>query len=137
MERRQLDGDVGNGGWMRREASAEGLKIGQSASIEFGVDGLGELGLAGTIVSKRQQPDHSAACLLLAVTGQQRFEGALIGAAREELLTIDQVEQGHWLAAQGMDDVAVIDHMAVLAAGMRPTAAQRHQRRRAEEAFEP
>src|SRR5690348_10304867 len=96
MQRRQLE--VGNGGWMRREASAEGLKIGQSASIEFGVDGLGELGLAGTIVSKRQQPDHSAACLLLAVTGQQRFEGALIGAAREELLTIDQVEQRHWLA---------------------------------------
>jgi hypothetical protein len=28
-------------------------------------------------------------------------------------------------------------HMAVLAAGMRPTAAQRHQRRRAEKAFQP
>src|SRR6267143_2938737 len=68
--------------------------------------------------------------------GQQRFEGALIGAVREELLTIDQVEQGHWLAAQGMDDVPVIDDVAMLAAGMRPPAAQRHQRRRAEEAFE-
>src|SRR3954471_16562763 len=80
---------------------------------------------------------RSAAGLLLAVTGQQRFEVALIGAAREELLTIDQIEQGHWLAAQGMDDVPVIDHMAVLAVGGRPPAAQRHQRRRAEEAFEP
>jgi hypothetical protein len=36
-----------------------------------------------------------------------------------------------------MDDVPVIDNMAVLAAGTRPPAAQRHQRRRAEEAFEP
>src|SRR3954453_15894772 len=59
------------------------------------------------------------------------------GTAREELLTIDQVEQGHWLAAQGMDDVPVIDHVAVLAVGMRPPAAQRHQRRRAEKTFEP
>jgi hypothetical protein len=30
-----------------------------------------------------------------------------------------------------------VDHMAVLAAGMRPTAAQRYQRRRAEKAVEP
>jgi hypothetical protein len=61
----------------------------------------------------------------------------LIGAAREELLTIDQIEQSHWLAAQGMDDVPIIDHMTVFAAGMRSPAAQRHQRCRAEKAFEP
>src|SRR5438477_9233226 len=42
-----------------------------------------------------------------------------------------------WLATQGMDDVPVVDDAAVLAGGMRPPAAQRHQRRRAEEAFEP
>src|SRR5260370_33107694 len=36
-----------------------------------------------------------------------------------------------------MDDVPVVDDVAVLAGGMRPPAAQRHQRRRAEEAFEP
>src|SRR5207253_1295560 len=85
-----------SGGWMRREASAECVEIGQSAGIEFGVDGLGELRLAGPLMSERQQPDHGAARLLLAVTGQQRFEGASIGSAREELLAIDQVEQGHW-----------------------------------------
>ncbi len=87
-------------------------------------------------MSERQQPDHGAARLLLAVTGQQRFEGAPVGATREELFTIDQVEQGHWLAAQGMDDVSVIDHMTVLAVGVRPPAAQRHQWRPAEKAFE-
>jgi hypothetical protein len=63
---------------------------------------------------------------LLAVTGKQRLKGALIGAAREQLLTTDQVEQGHWLAAQGMDDVPVIDDMAVSAGGVRPPATQRH-----------
>jgi len=36
-----------------------------------------------------------------------------------------------------MDDVPVIDHMAVLAIGMRPATAQRHQRCCAEEAFQP
>jgi hypothetical protein len=56
---------------------------------------------------------------------------------REQLLTIDQVEQGHWLAAQGMDDVPVIDDVAVFAGGVRPPATQRHQRRRAKKAFEP
>ena len=93
MQRRHLDGDIGNGGWIRREAAAERIEIGQSAGVQLGVDGLGELGLAGSIMSERQQPDHSAARLLLAVAGQQRFEGALIGATWEELLTIDEVEQ--------------------------------------------
>ena len=67
-------------------------------------------------MGQRQQPDHGAARSLLAVARQQRLEGAPIGAAREELLAIDQVEQGHGLAAQGMDDVPVIDDVAVLAA---------------------
>ena len=58
--------------------------------------------------------DHSAARVLLAITGQQRLEGALIGGAREELLTIDQIEQAHWLAVQGMDDVPVVDQVCEL-----------------------
>ena len=121
---------------MKREAPAERVEIRQSSGIEFGVNGSGELGFAGTIMSERQQSNDSAARLLFAVTGQQRFEGTPV-AAREELVTIDQIEQSHWLAAQGMDDVPVIDHVAMLSAGMRPLAAQRRQRRRAEEAFEP
>ena len=92
MQRRRLDSDVGNGGWMRREASAERIEIGQSSGIELGIDSPSDLGFAGTIMSERQQSDDRAARLLLAVTGQQCFEGALIGAAREELLTIDQIE---------------------------------------------
>jgi hypothetical protein len=53
--------------------NAERVEIGQSSGIEFGVDGPGELGLAGTIMSERQQSDGDAARLLFAVTGQQRF----------------------------------------------------------------
>ena len=109
----------------------------QSAGIEFGVNGLGEIGFARPIMSERQQPDHGAAGLLPAVTGKQRLKGTLIGAAWEQLLTIDEVEQGHWLAAQGVDDVPVIDDMTVFAVGVRLNATQRHQRRRAEKAVEP
>src|SRR6201995_5122337 len=138
IQRRHLDGDVGNSGrCSSSKASAERIEIRQSSGIEFGIDSPSELGFAGTILSERQQSDDRAARLLLAVTGQQCFEGALIGAAREELLTIDQIEQGHWLAAQGMDDVPIIDHMTVFAAGRRSPAAQRDQRRRAQETFEP
>src|SRR6202022_4714169 len=46
MERRHFDCDVGNGGWVRHEAPAERVEIGQSSGIEFGVDGPGELGFA-------------------------------------------------------------------------------------------
>jgi hypothetical protein len=45
MQMRHLDGDVGNGGSIRREAAAEGVEIGQSSGVQLGVDGLGELGL--------------------------------------------------------------------------------------------
>src|SRR5260370_32815055 len=82
-------------------------------------------------------PTMGAARPLLGVGGQQRLEGALIGTAREELLAIDQVEQSHRLAAQGMDDMPVIDDLASLAAGMRATATQAHPRRRTQQAFAP
>jgi len=81
MQRRHRDGDVGYSGRMRREAPVEAVEIGQFSGIEFGVDGLGQLGLAGPIVSERQHPDHGAASLLLAAAGQQCFKGALVGAA--------------------------------------------------------
>ena len=118
MQRHQFDGDVGNRGGIGREASFEQTEIGQSAGIQFGLDGLGEFGLASPIMGQRQQPDHGAAGRLLAAALQQRLEGALISTAREELLAVDQVEQGHRLAAQGVDDVPVIDDVAMLAVGV-------------------
>src|ERR1700674_3716689 len=52
MKRHQLDGDVGNGGGIRGKASAQGIKIGQPAGIEIGLDECGEFCLAGAIVRK-------------------------------------------------------------------------------------
>ena len=105
MKRHQLDGDVGNGGGIRGKASAQRIKIGQPAGIEIGLDECGEFCLAGAIMGQRQQPYHGAAGPLFGVARQQRLENALIGAARKELLAVDQVEQGHRFATQRMDDV--------------------------------
>ena len=76
MQGGHLDGDVGHGGWIGREASAERVEIGQSSGIELGIDSPSELGFAGTIMSERQQSDDRAARLLLAVTGQQNASKA-------------------------------------------------------------
>src|ERR1700731_1664180 len=92
VERDRLDGDVGDGGGIGREAPAQSVEIGRPAGIELGIDGLRQFGLAGAIVGQCQEPDHRATGLLLGIPSQQRLEGALISAAREELLAIDQVE---------------------------------------------
>ena len=55
-----------------------------------------------------------------------------------KLIAIDQIEQCHRLLAQRVDDVTVVDHVAMLAAGLgRSTAPQGQEPGRAEEAFEP
>ena len=45
MQRRHLDGDVGNSGRKWREASAERFEIGQFSGVELGIDGLREFRL--------------------------------------------------------------------------------------------
>ena len=55
------------------------------------------------------------ACFSLSL-GQQRLEGAGIGAAREQLIAVDQIEQRHRLPAQRVDDVTIVDDVAALAA---------------------
>src|SRR6202045_3324396 len=96
-----------------------------------------EFGFAGAVMSERKQVDHCPAGLLFALLGQQRLEGAGISAAWEQLIAIDQMEQRHRLLAQGMNDVMIVDDVAVLAAALRrPTAPQSQQVRGAEEAVE-
>ena len=57
---------------------------------------------------------------------------------REQLIAKDQIDERHGLLAQRMDDVMVVDDMAMLAAPLRrPAAPQGQQSRGAEEAVEP
>src|SRR5437660_3514861 len=97
-----------------------------------------EFGFTGAVMSERKQADHCPAGLLLALLGQERLEGAGISAAREQLIAIDQIEQRHRLLAQRMDDVMIVDDVAMLAAALRrPATPQGQQLRGAEEALKP
>src|SRR5208337_900135 len=66
--------------------------------------------------------DHRATCGSLAETGEQGVECQGEGSAGEELIAIDQIEQRHRFAAQGMDDVTIVDDMTMFAVRLGPTA---------------
>jgi hypothetical protein len=93
-------------------------KVGQIAGIENGIDRIGEFGFAGAVMGERQQADHGAAGVLIAVRGDERCEGVGVGAAREQLIAIDQVDERHRLPAQGVDDVSVVNDVAVPVASL-------------------
>src|SRR5271167_3040553 len=65
------------------------------------------------------------------------IEGLPIGVAREELVTIDESQQRHGLAPQRVDDMTIIDDMAVLAFGVGAAARERHEMRAADKQVEP
>ncbi|MGY4327323.1 hypothetical protein ACVWWG_001740 [Bradyrhizobium sp. LB7.2] len=70
------------------------------------------------------------------IPGEQGVECKGVGAAGKELLAIDQIEQRHRFAAQGVDDMAIVDDMAMLAVWLRSPAPQGDDVRGALEAFE-
>ncbi|MGZ9052913.1 MAG: hypothetical protein ACXW3N_12130 [Rhodoplanes sp.] len=78
-------------------------------------------------MSECKQADHGAASLLLALPGKQRLECTGISATRERLIAIDQIDERHRLLAQRMDDVMIVDDVAVLAAPLRRRAAPQSQ----------
>jgi hypothetical protein len=75
--------------------------------------------------------------MLVTTFGEQLVERQRIGPAREQLVAIDQVEESHRLAAERVDDVAVIDDVTSLVMVGRAAATQGEQPCGAEEAFQP
>ena len=114
-------------------------------------------------MSERQKFDHDLASLSLGPFGEQMFEGALVGRAREELIAVDQIEESHRLSPERMHDVpsyshiaakirhdkpdlrtfapaggeAVVDDMAMPTFSVRPPARPGHEMAAAEEELEP
>ena len=119
------------------EVSAQERQVGEPVGVQLGGETLGEFGLATALMREREQVDHEAACLLLGQLLEEGVEGSAIGFAREEPVAVDEVEERHRLAAQGMDHVPVIDDLIVLAVRMRAPARQRHEMRAADEQVEP
>ena len=87
-------------------------------------------------MGKREQVDGDAASLPLRKRGAQRLEGVAIRLPREEAVAVDEVEQRHRLAPQGVDDVVVVHDLIVSPARKRPAAWQRHQVRAADKNVE-
>ena len=55
----------------------------------------------------------------------------------KQLIAVDQMQQCHRLAAQGMDEMVVVDHVAAATIAVGATAAQGHQWGRANEQLQP
>jgi hypothetical protein len=113
------------------------LRFGRPAGREIGGEDGGEFGLAGAFMGDGEEFDHDPAgipgrCLL-----EHVLECLAISVAREELAAVDEIEQSHRLAAQAVDDVAVVDDMAVPAVRPWPAARECHQRGGGEEQLEP
>jgi hypothetical protein len=70
-------------------------------------------------------------------TGAQGLEGAGVGRPGEQHVAVDQAEQRHRLAPQRVDDVPIIDDVAVAAIRARPAAGQRELVGAAEVDLEP
>src|SRR3546814_12844331 len=68
---------------------------------------------------------------------QQPIEHAPVGLAREELVAIDKIQQRHRFAPKRMDDMAIIDDMAMFAAAFGAAARKRKERCAAEEPLKP
>ena len=115
-ERQEFDGNLGDRGSIRLEALAQAIEVRQNAGVQIGVERTREFDLTGAVMREGKQADHGPTSLLLALLGLQYLEGASISAAREQLIAIDQIEQRHRLIAQRMDDVVVVDDVAVLTA---------------------
>src|SRR4029077_16067280 len=46
---------------------------------------------------------------------QERVEGSPVSVAWKQLIAVDEAEQRHRLPAQRMDDMAIVNHLVVLA----------------------
>ena len=86
--------------------------------------------------SARQKIDHQAACRFLRELFEQSVEGQTIGVAGEQLVAVDEIEQRHGLASQGVDHMAIIDDVGPLAAGRGPFPPEGHQQGGADEHVE-
>ena len=102
----------------------------------LGEDG-GEFGLAAALVRQRQQTHHGPARGARIDLADQPLPGGAVGRPRKQSVTIDEVKQRHRLAAQAVDDVAIVHHLGTPAVAGWPAASQGQHPALAEKAFQP
>src|SRR3546814_13299047 len=84
--------------------------------------------LAGPLMREAKKLDHCPARDPFGEPLQQPIEPAPVGLAREELVAIDKIQQRHRFAPKRMDDMALIDAMAMFAAALGAAARTREER---------
>ena len=124
---------MGDRGWVGAEAGPQLVEVRQQAGLEDFGQAARQFGLAATLVRQGQQGHRGAAGFALRPGRQEGVKGLPIGLAREQLVAIDEAEQGHRLAPQGMDHVVVADDAVVAAARPEAPARQRGDVRAADE----
>ncbi len=117
-QRGEMDMTSGSAAGSGAKRSRKRRQVGQLACREIGGQQRGEVGLAAALMGQGQQVDHQAAGRFFREPFEQPVEGLPVGVAREELVAVDEVQQRHRLAPQGVDHMAIIDDMRVLARGI-------------------
>src|SRR3546814_3537092 len=96
-----------------KQKTAYEMRISDWSSDVCSSDLFREFGLAGSFVRHCQQFYHLPTSDPFRQCGDEPVEGLTIRLPWEELVTIDQLQERHGFAPQAMDDVPIIDHMAV------------------------
>lgn len=74
-------------------------EVRQLAGVQGGGELTGEFGLAAALVRQRKQIDHEPAGFPVRQPFAQAIEGSAIGIAREQPITVDEIEQRHLACA--------------------------------------
>ena len=98
-------------------ARSVGVKLHDQAptGIEIARQYVGKVSLKGRLVHERKQTDHRATCETDRHLVEETIEYPPILLAQEQLLAVDDADERHRLAAERVDHMAIIDHMAMLA----------------------
>ena len=118
---------VGHRGGIRREPRAQRCDVWKLRCREIGGELCCEFGLAAALMGEGEEADHQTASGLLRQFFEQPVEGQAIGIAGEQLVAVDEIEQRHGFAPQGVNDVAVVNDMGTLAGSRRASPRQGHQ----------
>ena len=88
-------------------------------------------------MGERQQLDHGPAGDARSPALEQALPGSAVGRAREQRVTVDEMQQRHRLAAQAVNDMPVVHHLDAASVARRTAARQGQHQALADEAFQP
>ena len=132
-----MDDDGWEPGRIGSKTCLQGSHVGQLSGMQTGRKLLCQLAFAVALMSHGQELDHDTAGLTFCQMLDESVEGSPVCQARKQLVAIDESEERHRLAAERMDDMAVVDDLVVLARGISAPTWQRREVGASDEEIEP